>query len=239
MSLNIVYINRKIPKAEFPDNSVGKLFTDDKLVSARDYFEGKVIVEPVYFNQGISGAVNDCMLREQVAHKIKTILPILPIWLTLKVYGGYRTVATQQALYNSYYKVIQEQHPDWNELQLENETKKFVSVPSTDETNPSVHNTGGAVDLTLYNLELAQEVNMGTELDDFSEKAYVDYFEKDDLSREEIEIRNNRRFLYWVMIQAGFTNLPTEWWYYDYGDRFWSYYTGKPERFKGLLNKTG
>lgn len=39
------------------------------------------------------------------------------------------------------------------------------------------------------------------------------------------EIINNRRILYNSMIKAGFTNLPSEIWHYDYGDRFWSYYT--------------
>ena len=28
------------------------------------------------------------------------------------------------------------------------------------------------------------------------------------------------------MLQAGFTNLPTEWWHFDYGNKFWAFYTG-------------
>lgn len=230
--------SKPIPQMELPENSVGKLFIDDKLVSVKEYFDGRVLVEPVYFNRGIPGSINDCLIREQVAHKLKNVLQILPMWLTLKIYDGYRTVTTQRELYNEYYNDIKKRYPEWSEKQLEDEVKKFVSIPSTDETNPSVHNTGGSIDITLYNIENRHEVNMGTEFDDFSEKANTNYFENGDTTKEVIEIRNNRRLLYWVMLQAGFTNLPTEWWHYDYGDRFWSYYTGKPERFKGLLDKT-
>lgn len=37
------------------------------------------------------------------------------------------------------------------------------------------------------------------------------------------------------MIKAGFTNLPSEWWHYDYGDAFWSYYTKNAVKYQGIL----
>ena len=49
------------------------------------------------------------------------------------------------------------------------------------------------------------------------------YYEK----KPEEEIIRNRRLLYHVMTENGFTNLPSEWWHYDYGDRFWAYYNQK------------
>ena len=71
---------------------------------------------------------------------------------------------------------------------------------------------------------------MGTGFDAFSKKTNTVYYEGINN-----EIRNNRRLLYYTMIKAGFTNLPSEWWHYDYGDRFWAYYTKKPAIYRGVF----
>ncbi|MCM1299689.1 MAG: M15 family metallopeptidase [Firmicutes bacterium] len=224
-----------IPLFKFPDGNYTKSYKDNEMVDITEYFGGKILVEPKYYGQGLPGAENGCKLRLLTAQRLETALQGLPEKLTFKVYDSYRTVETQQALYDSYYGILKSAHNDWSEERLEEETKKFVSKPSLDEENPSVHNTGGAVDLTLYDKEKGRELNMGTEFDDFSPKANTRYFEESaDLPRSE-EIRSNRRLLYWCMINAGFTNLPTEWWHYDYGDGFWSFYTGKPAIFKGII----
>ena len=28
------------------------------------------------------------------------------------------------------------------------------------------------------------------------------------------------------MIEAGFSNLPSEWWHYDFGDQLWAWHSG-------------
>lgn len=38
------------------------------------------------------------------------------------------------------------------------------------------------------------------------------------------------------MNKAGFTNLPSEWWHYDYGEKFWAYYNNTPAIFEGVFN---
>ena len=125
-----------------------------------------------------------------------------------------------------------------NSAELEEETKKFVSKPSLDPENPSVHNTGGAIDLTLFDPEQQRELDMGTAFDDFTPKAYAHFFEEEEARRYDNweKVRENRRLLYRCMTEAGFTNLPTEWWHYDFGDNFWSFYTGKPAIYNGLIN---
>ncbi len=40
---------------------------------------------------------------------------------------------------------------------------------------------------------------------------------------------------YNIMIKAGFTNLQSEVWHYDYGNRAWGYYKKKPAIYKGIL----
>lgn len=46
----------------------------------------------------------------------------------------------------------------------------------------------------------------------------------------------NRRILYNVTIAAGFTNLPSEWWHYDYGDKFWAYFKRCKAKYKGIID---
>lgn len=227
-----------VPAVDFPKDSFTKSYKDIEMVDIIEYFQSKILVEPIYYNQGLDGASNSCKIRLLTAEKLEAALQSLPENLTFKVYDSYRTVKTQQALYDNYFKTVEAAHKDWSLEQLEAETKMFVSKPSLDEENPSVHNTGGAIDLTLYDREKGRELNMGTVFDDFSPKANTCFFEENtDMPCGE-EIRSNRRLLYWTMINAGFTNLPTEWWHYDYGDKFWSYYTGNPAVFKGIIDIT-
>lgn len=249
---------RSIPLFEFPKEPKGKAFADEGLISVGDYFGGKILVEPVYFNQGYEGASEKCFIRKGTAERLEKALLSLPKGLTFKVFDGWRSITTQQSLYDRYLKSIRENNPTMNERELEAETKRFVSKPSLNPESPSVHNTGGAVDLTLFDLERQCELDLGTVFDDFTPKAYTHSFEEERDEQEEEEkkegqdeqdekedarryedhekIRNNRRLLYYCMIEVGFTNLPTEWWHYDYGDNFWSYYTGKPAIYNGLIN---
>lgn len=226
-----------IPTAKFPQNNVCTAFTEDKLVSVLSYFNGKILVEPVYERQGLAGAAPECKIRSTVAKRLEMALSALPKGFTFKIYDGFRTVQTQQMLYNRYYAQLWQQHPDLSPAELENKTKQFVSLPSLDASNPSVHNTGGAIDLTIFDLKENKELNMGTEFDDFTSKAHTRFFEENCTTLAARQIQQNRRLLYWCMRSAGFTNLPTEWWHYDYGDWFWAFYTGKPALFKGIINE--
>ena len=228
-------INKPIPKLGFPIDRGKRGYQDDQLVSALDFFSGEIKVKPIYFMQELPGTENDCKIRLRVAEKLCIALKSLPRGLTFMIFDSYRTVKTQQALYDNYCRKLRDEHPQWSEEILEKEVIKFVSKPSFDENNPFVHNTGGAIDLTLYDKRNSRELIMGTVFDDFSSRATTCYFEDIAWGTEAKEIRNNRRLLYWCMIKAGFTNLPTEWWHYDFGDKFWSFYTGNPAIYKGII----
>lgn len=227
-----------IPYFDFPKGPFEKSFSDEKMISVSEYFGGRILVEPVYFNSGYEGTSEKCFIREGAAQRLEKALSFLPEGMTFKVFDGWRSVTAQQSLYDKYYRSVKENNPSFSEEQLKNETKKFVSLPSLDPENPSVHNTGGAIDLTIYSLTEQKELNMGTGFDDFTIKANTRSFEETEAEKNKnhIEVRNNRRLLYYTMINAGFTNLPTEWWHYDYGDFFWSRYTKKPSIYKGLIN---
>lgn len=110
--------------------------------------------------------------------------------------------------------------------------RRFVSDPVEDRDVPPVHTTGGAIDLTLLD-ESGSELEMGTGFDEFSDLTYTAAFENE---KNRI-VRDNRRLLYHIMTNAGFTNLPSEWWHYDYGDRFWAYYRQQPAIYNGVFSK--
>jgi D-alanyl-D-alanine dipeptidase len=72
----------------------------------------------------------------------------------------------------------------------------------------SIHNKGGAVDITLVDLD-GKELNMGTDFDFFGKRAYHDNL---DLPQE---ILDNRKLLKETMEAHGFWSIRTEWWHYN------------------------
>lgn len=221
---------KAIPESNMPEQYSNNDFVNEPLISIRKYFGGEIICLPYYLNAGIRGATYECSVRSSVIKRLEAALNKLDSALTFKVYDAWRPLQVQCSLYETYYEDLKAKNPDWNSSRLAEETKKFVSFPSANILTPPVHNTGGAIDLTLCEKNTGTELNMGTTFDDFSPKAYTTYFEKETNS----EIKENRRLLYWTMIECGFTNLPSEWWHYDYGDAFWGYYKGNPVKYFGV-----
>jgi zinc D-Ala-D-Ala dipeptidase len=72
----------------------------------------------------------------------------------------------------------------------------------------SGHNRGLAVDLTLVHIESDFELDMGTDFDDFSERAHSNY------NHLPKEVLKNRKILKDAMTKAGFMQLETEWWHF-------------------------
>lgn len=72
----------------------------------------------------------------------------------------------------------------------------------------SIHNKGGAVDITLVTLD-GEELDMGTDFDFFGKKAYHD---TTDLPKNVLQ---NRLLLKDTMEKFGFWSIRTEWWHYN------------------------
>ena len=87
----------------------------------------------------------------------------------------------------------------------------FVSSPSTG----SIHAYGMALDVGLLN-ESGEPVDMGLPFDSFAfyagKKGEQEAFEKGLLTEAQIK---NREFLRLVMKNAGWINLPSEWWHFN------------------------
>ncbi len=220
----------KIPEIKVPSiqkYEINKL--DEEIVSLK---ENGFIVSSQYYIQGIKGSYKDCYARKTVVAMLKEAESYLPSGYRFIILDAYRPICIQQTLWDSSHKQLENKYPQLNEAEIDYKTSFFVSKPSYDIKCPSLHNTGGAVDLTICN-KSGKWLNMGTDFDDFSDRAWTNHFEK---YEEDVEIRDNRRMLYNSMIKAGFTNLPSEWWHYDYGDKFWAYFTGNTALYEGILN---
>ena len=72
----------------------------------------------------------------------------------------------------------------------------------------SIHNKGGAVDITLVTLK-GEELDMGTDFDFFGKRAYHDNTELPQ------QILDNRKILKETMERHGFWSIRTEWWHYN------------------------
>ena len=81
-----------------------------------------------------------------------------------------------------------------------------------DPRQGSRHNRGCAVDLTMYDLKTGQPVEMVSQYDEMSTRAYPDY------PAGTSRARWHRALLRRAMEDEGFTVYETEWWHFDYKD---------------------
>lgn len=181
----------------------------------------------------MENAEKRCLIRKGAYLKLVEAQKLLPEGIKFRIWDAWRPFKLQVELYEKYSKNIIKQFNigEENYNVQKRVVEKFVSVPEENEKLPPVHTTGGAIDLTLVD-STGKELNMGTGFDVFLQETCTSYYEQN----ANIEIRNNRRILYQAMIKAGFTNLPSEWWHYDYGDRFWAFYNQRPAIYQGVFN---
>jgi zinc D-Ala-D-Ala dipeptidase len=110
----------------------------------------------------------------------------------LMVYDGYRPWSVTRIFWNA----------------VSGPKRQFVADPA----QGSRHNRGCAVDLTLYDLTTGLAVEMPTDYDEMTERAYSDY------EGGTPESRVLREVLKTAMASEGFVVHPREWWHYDYRD---------------------
>ena len=162
------------------------------LVDLEDYIPG-IVTDIRYatednFTGQIIYTAPKAWFRKDAADSLLKIQNILKEeGLGIKVFDAYRPYAA--TLY--FYEVF----PD----------TMFVAAP----WRGSIHNRGGAIDLTLIDLYTGEELEMPTPFDEFSERASHSYA---NLTPEAIK---NREKLLRVMTENGFTMYEHEWWHYN------------------------
>jgi D-alanyl-D-alanine dipeptidase len=81
---------------------------------------------------------------------------------------------------------------------------KYVANPA----KGSIHNRGGAVDITLVD-RFGNELDMGTSFDFFGIEASHNYPNVSE------EVKENRIVLKTIMTSSGFNSFDSEWWHYN------------------------
>lgn len=223
-------MDKMIPARENPGEYRDLWINKEPFVEIED--GAPISVKMQYPLLGMKHAENRCFLRKAVYEKLLLAQQMLPEGLQIRVWDAWRPFMLQKELYDKYAAYIIQSFGLEKQSREEQRDmiKKFVSEPHFNKFFPPVHTTGGAIDVTLTD-STGAELNMGTAFDDFSDAAHTRYYEM----HNNLEVRHNRRMLYHVMEQAGFTNFPTEWWHYDYGDRFWAFYNQKPALYEGVF----
>jgi D-alanyl-D-alanine dipeptidase len=231
--MNVEY-SKPIPVTADPTPSEAVAFEEEPMVFVEP--SGKIDIKMMYPILGFRHGDTRCMLRETVYRMLMEAADLLPEGYLLRVWDAWRPFALQQELFDVYSVDIEKEFhlEDLSPEEREAFIARFVSVPIPDRTLPPLHTTGGAVDVTILDPD-GNELAFGCAFDAFTEKTRTAYYEGDAsvVSPEAAIYRDNRRMLYNVMVAAGFTNLPSEWWHFDYGDKVWSAITGRPAKYRG------
>jgi len=136
-----------------------------------------------------------CLLHESAADGLKkAVLEAKNLGLKIKIFDGFRPMEVQQFMYDKF--------------PSDDPNGGFVSNPKTGSTP---HCRGVAIDLTLCDAN-GNELDMGTDFDEFSETAY---HRCDKVSKE---AQRNRLVLLGIMTLAGFDFYSKEWWHYQLFD---------------------
>ena len=115
------------------------------------------------------------------------------------------------------------------------EVSRFWAKPSSDPVTPPPHSTGGAIDLTLADMN-GNALDLGGEIDFIGDKSTPDHYKQESLrffNSKAYVFHERRSLLSSVMEHAGFVQHPNEWWHFSYGDQLWSWLTKKGNAIYG------
>jgi len=161
-------------------------FVDLMVIDSTFVLDIKYATEDNFLNEKVYDCPK-CILKYKTIEKLlkaKTIADSLGF--QLKIFDCYRPLSVQKKM--------------WKILP----NPSYVANPS----KGSIHNRGGAVDLTLLDAQ-GNELDMGTAFDFFGKASAHHYT---NLSEN---ILANRRLLKSIMTQSGFLPLASEWWHYN------------------------
>ena len=131
----------------------------------------------------------ECYLRKATAQALVAAQKdFVARGYSLKLFDCYRPLSVQKKMW----KIFPGTH--------------YVANPA----KGSKHNRGAAVDLTLVEIAIGKEVDMGTPFDTFSPKAHHSYT---DLPKK---VLAHRQLLKKVLEKHNFKPIFSEWWHYEY-----------------------
>ena len=165
-------------------------------------------------------------LRKSVCEKIyKLAEDLLKENLRIKIYDAYRSKEEQEQSWKKRLEETKKENPGLPPEEIERLTNLKVANPK-DLKNVGGHQTGGAIDLTITDLD-GNELDMGTKYEEYNENTKT--YSKNINSN----VIKNREILLNKMQKLGFANFPAEWWHFCYGDKMWAAYKSKKAAFYG------
>jgi zinc D-Ala-D-Ala dipeptidase len=186
-------------------------------------------------------------LRESVIESLiqaQSYLEILhPQW-RIQIFDAYRPIAVQQFMVDySFAQAVRDR--GLSEVELSPNQRQEVweavyeiwAVPSFDEKTPPPHSTGAAVDVTLVD-DIGEIVNMGSPIDEMSERSHPDYYANGDRSQAQ-KYHDHRQLLRDVMLKAGFQRNPREWWHFSLGDQMWAWLSNQSNPANAITARYG
>lgn len=195
-------------------------------------------IDPVYHCLGLAGSEPAIRLRAPLVRALERVVDGLPQGLGLTLLDGFRSRTTSLAIFERIRDEIAVANPAWSREEIERETRRFCAHPSDPGHYPvPPHLSGGAIDLLVHCVESGEPLDFGTPFDDLTELAGTDRFEHPVPGMAEsrrLNIRDNRRLLFWSMAGEGFTNYPGEWWHFDMGDCLWATFRGGEYRYPAV-----
>ena len=224
---------KKIPNNKDLEIYENNNFIDEELVEIPN--DCGIIIEMKYPLLKMDNAINKCLVRKSVLKKLLEAKKYLPKGITFKIWDAYRPLSLQEEIFKKYKENIIKifSLENLNEKDQTSIISKYVSLPNNNVNIPPLHTTGGSIDLTLAYEDTKKELDIGVNFDEFSDLTATYIFENKGMNKK---IRKNRRILYNAMIKAEFTNLPSEIWHYDYGNRAWAFYKNKDAIYRGIMN---
>lgn len=166
--------------------------------------------------------------RLRVCLLLLDVVRDLPAGYVLKVKSAYRSVEEQRRKWKRALERVASLCPGLSEDELKRRARAFCADPTSGDGGG--HQTGGALDVTLY--AGTEALDMGTEIGEYNALTKTENPSLTPLQR------TNREILRRAMERAGFVNYPNEWWHYSYGDQMWCAYARRRKAFYGKIGQS-
>lgn len=172
-------------------NKITSIINDTTFVNLKDYSQD--------FVYDMKYATSDNFLKSKVYDCAACFLRLKTVTALVKVNKKFMKKGLRIKIFDCY-----------RPLDIQKKMWKIVSNPEyvANPAKGSVHNRGGAVDITLVDTK-GKELNMGTSFDFFGIEASHNY------SNVSMEVKKNRILIRTLMTSNGFNSFDSEWWHYN------------------------
>lgn len=185
------------------------------------------LCENVVLSRGRFDYRRESLLRETAARMLCRAAKAVPAGYRLGVIEGWRAPMIQRRMYLAIWNRYKNRNPDWSDVRLRRTVNRFTAP--LDPRVPPPHSTGGALDVFLVD-DSGKDLDMSSPFNPIDTKCFS--LEAPGLSDV---ARLHRRILKEAMLAGGFTNYPSEYWHWSYGDQGWAYRGGHPHAVYGPI----